>query len=81
MVNGSDLHTFLENEMGLDSLLPYANSAYVACILGLALLNLPCIVKKHENKENAKFDRWIIWGRIAIVYIWVLLLLYLMIIR
>jgi hypothetical protein len=81
MINGSDLHTFLEYEIGLESLLPYANSAYVACILGLALLNLPCIVKKYESKESEKFDRWIIWGRIAIIYIWVLLLVYLMIIR
>jgi hypothetical protein len=67
--------------MGLDSLLPYANSVYVACMVGLVLLNLPCLANGNGNKENAKFDRWIIWGRIAIVYIWVLFLVYLMIIR
>jgi hypothetical protein len=81
MAKGSDLHTFLEYEIGMDKLLPYANSAYVACMLGLLLLNMPCLANRHVDNENAKFDRWIIWGRTVILYIWVLLLIYLMIIR
>jgi hypothetical protein len=81
MTNGSDLHTFLEYEIGLGSLLQYANSAYVACIIGLLILNLPLNLNKQDGMANPKFDRWIIWGRIAIIYIWVLLLVYLMIIR
>jgi hypothetical protein len=81
LANGSDLHTFIEYELGLDGLLPYANSAYVACMIGILLVNLPCFVEKNEKSKDMKFDRWIIWGRIGILFCWVMLLIYLMLLR
>ncbi|MCM1182321.1 MAG: hypothetical protein NC337_02990 [Roseburia sp.] len=81
IARGADVKTFLGNEHEFGELLPYANSAYVACIIGLLIINLPGLVRKHEGEEQTAFDRWIIWGRVALLFLWVVFLVYLLLIR
>lgn len=79
---GSDIHTFLEYEKDFSGLLPYANSAYVACMIALLVLHMPWLINKQETEENEQsFDRWIIWLRIGILLIWVALLVYVLLLH
>lgn len=75
-----DLATFFSYIVDLRPLLPYAYSCVLACVIGFLLINIPSRIKLVQNKEE-KFDRWIIRGRIAVLYIWVMICLYVIIIR
>jgi hypothetical protein len=81
LANGSDVKTFLSSEMELDSLLPYGYSVYVACMIGFLIINIPCLAGKNDKAENEKFDRWIIWIRIGVLFCWIMFLVYLILIR
>ena len=78
---GADVRTFLGSEHEFGGLLPHANSVYVACIIGLLIINLPCLVRKRDGEEQVAFDLWIIWGRFAFLLLWVVFLVYLLLIR
>jgi hypothetical protein len=80
--NGADLGTFLGSECGLEGLSVYAYSAYVACMIGILAVNAPCFANKAENAgDDVKVDRWIIWIRIGILFVWCALLVYLFFMR
>lgn len=81
IARGADVRTFLGSEHEFTGLLPYANSAYIACVLGLLLLNLPCFVKKPEGEGQAVFERWVIWLRTGLLLVWVIFLVWLLLIR
>lgn len=81
IAKGADVQTFLGCEHEFGGLLPYANSAYVACVIGLLIINLPCFAEKHNGEEQAAFDRWIIWGRTALLLLWLVFLVYLLLLR
>ena len=79
---GSNVETFIHQEYDLSNLLPYAYSAYVACMLGIILINIPGLVKKQNSVEvDEKFDRWIIWFRTGILYAWTLLLVFVLLLH
>lgn len=81
IARGADVRTFLGSEHEFTGLLPYANSAYIACVVGLLLINLPCFVKKTTGEQRAAFDRWVIWLRGALLLVWVIFLVWLFLIR
>ncbi len=81
IAKGADVRTFLGSEHEFTGLLPYANSAYVACVIGLLIINLPCLIRKSDGQEQVVFDRWVIWGRIGLLLLWVVFLVYLLLLR
>ncbi len=81
IAGGADVRTFLGSEHEFTGLLPYANSAYIACVIGLLLINLPCFVKKPAGEAGAAFDRWVIWLRTGLLFVWVIFLVWLFLIR
>lgn len=81
IAKGADVRTFLGSEHELTGLLPYANSVYVACIIGLLIVNLPCFVRKTDGENRTAFDRWVIWGRMGLLLLWIVFLVYLLLIR
>lgn len=79
---GSNIETFFHSEHDISGLLTYAYSAYIACILGLLLVNIPSIVKKQNmNAKGVVFDRWIIWLRAGLILLWVLLLIFVLLLH
>lgn len=79
---GSNMETYFRHVVDLTGLLPYAYSAYIACMIGIILVNIPMFKKENEGIiENQSFDRWIIWSRIGLVLVWVLLLVYVLLMR
>ncbi len=79
---GSNIETFFHSEHDISGLLPYAYSVYVACMVALLLINVPCLVKKqNENCKEEVFDRWIIWFRAGLLLVWVLLLVFVLLLH
>ena len=79
---GSNMETYFRHVVDLTGLLPYAYSAYIACMIGIILVNIPMFKKENEGIiENQSFDRCIIWSRIGLVLVCVLLLVYVLLMR
>lgn len=81
IARGADVRTFLGSEHEFTGLLPYANSAYIACVVGLLLINLPCFAKKTAEEVQTAFDRWVIWLRTGLLFVWIIFLVWLFLIR
>lgn len=79
---GSNVETLFHSEYDISGLLPYAYSAYVACMVGLLLINIPGIIKaQNANEKEVAFDRWIIWLRAGLLLLWVLLLIFVLLLH
>lgn len=79
--SGQDAHTFIEYELELGVILPLVNSCYVACLIGMLVLTCPAIAGKYRKGQEEKFDRWMIWCRLGLILAWIMLLVYLILIR
>lgn len=79
--SGQDAHTFIEYELELGGILPLVNSCYVACLIGMLVLTCPAIADKYRKGREEKFDRWVIWCRLGLLLAWIMLLVYLILIR
>lgn len=79
--SGQDAHTFIECELELAGILPLVNSCYVACLIGMLVLTCPAIADKYRKGREEKFDRWVIWCRLGLLIAWIMLLVYLILIR
>lgn len=75
-----DMATYFSNIVNLTGLTNYVNTLLLACILGFFIINYPGR-EKEKVLDQEKFDKNILRIRIGAMVLWVLLLLYVILIR